>query len=299
MIVPEDIPLDNDVPQLVRLGDLVAAFEADARKRHECFAGGRPFGPTPPLEPIAKEYGGAFPPGVHVVLGGAGTGKSAYALQTAASCGCPALYVSCEMSALELLRRHAARVTRTFIWRFKTGELAPDEAIEKVRTAAAQAPELGILDATQAYASPLEIERAAREVKGDAEHLLIVVDSLNAWAESAGDTGSEYESVSEACKALRTLAARMECPVMAVAERNRASFSKNAPKEKLGSGAGSRKIEYGAESVVSLETDHDALPPAQGDKLIRLTFEKNRNGAAGRFIELLFTGALQRYTLKE
>jgi len=62
-----------------------------------------------------------------------GTGKTAFALQVAAQCGFPCLYVTCEMAPLELLRRHTARVTRTYLNRFKSGELSPRESLELAR----------------------------------------------------------------------------------------------------------------------------------------------------------------------
>ena len=63
------------------------------------------------LPTLDKNLGGRVAPGLSVIYGGPGIGKTAFALQTAATCGFPALYVSCEMSALELLRRIIARVT--------------------------------------------------------------------------------------------------------------------------------------------------------------------------------------------
>ena len=43
--------------------------------------------------------------------------------------------ISCEMALLELLRRHTARTTGTYLGRLKSGELAPQEAVLLARRA--------------------------------------------------------------------------------------------------------------------------------------------------------------------
>src|SRR4051812_32868136 len=90
-------------PRLARLGDLLADWEADARAAHAARVEGRPRGPVTGLAPLDQELGGALPAGVTAAHGGPGVGKTAFALQTAASCGAPALFITCEMAPLELL----------------------------------------------------------------------------------------------------------------------------------------------------------------------------------------------------
>jgi hypothetical protein len=90
----------------------------------------------------------------------------------------------------------------------------------------------------------------------------------------------------------RCAASRAACsaPVLAIAERNRAKMSAGG----LDASAGSRRFEYGAESVLALNREKDE--GADGEAKITLTIEKNRNGASGRRMNLLFHGALQRFT---
>jgi len=229
------------------------------------------------------------------MLGGSGVGKTALALQLAAACECPALYVSCEMTALELMRRLCARNSKTFLGKYKDGTLSPSVVATHARQLAEDAPLLAIADATTAYASPTWIEEKARAIRGESAHVLVIIDSLHSWASSAGLEASEYELVSAAAKELRALAARLECPVLAISEMNRASMSRGSKDDKLSAGAGSRKIEYGSESVISLEADSDEMDEPDGSKPITLTFAKNRHGAKGAGIKLLFHGALQSY----
>src|SRR5918996_1264990 len=100
-----------------------------------------PFPPPPPPERSARApvtripqlddvLGGALQPGVHVVHASPGAGKTALALQIAATCGFPALFVTCEMAPLELLRRITARVTETLLGRLKSGEYDPTRVVK-------------------------------------------------------------------------------------------------------------------------------------------------------------------------
>src|SRR5690349_126228 len=116
---PEHTPL----PRIVRLGDLLGEWEADAHAAYAARVSGQARGPVTGLLRLDQELGGALTPGVHIAHGQPGAGKTAFALQAATRCDCPCLYVTAEMSPLELLRRIAARVTETFLGRLKSGEL--------------------------------------------------------------------------------------------------------------------------------------------------------------------------------
>jgi replicative DNA helicase len=295
--VPEVIQDPSSAPKLRKFGSLIDELEAEARDRHLAKTEGKPFGAVTPWPTVTEQWGGSIPQGLHIILGGSGVGKTAFALQLAAGCQCPCLYVTCEMTPAELLRRTAARVTKTYLGKFKDGSLDPLVVRAKAEIAAEQCPDLSIMDATQVYASPAHLLDVAQALKKNHEHFLIVVDSLHSWAEGAPSTAGEYEQVSAATRELRTLAAKLGCPVIAISERNRASFGKGASADKIGSGAGSRKLEYGSESVLSLERSEDA-GNGTGDVIIEATFAKNRNGKQGAMLELIFAGGFQNYSEK-
>ena len=63
----------------------------------------------------------------------------------------------------------------------------------------------------------------------------------------------------------------------------------------LSAGAGTRKIEYGAETVLDMERDADKREDAAGEVEISVKFAKNRHGAAGKKVKLYFHGALQKF----
>jgi replicative DNA helicase len=277
-------------PRLLRLRNLLDEWEADAEAAHLAHTTGTPRGPITNLKNLDRELGGALAPGLHVVHASPGVGKTAFCLQVASSSPFPALYLTCEMSPLELFRRHTARATGTYLGRLKSGEFEPAYSVTLAQRAASAAPKLAFGDATHAWAAPDWLQDSADVVKGDASHVLLVVDSVHSWAEAAPAEVDEYTALNDGLAALRRIARNLQCPVLAIAERNRAKMSAGG----LDASAGSRRFEYGAESVLALNREKDE--GADGEAKITLTIEKNRNGASGRRINLLFNGALQRFT---
>jgi replicative DNA helicase len=291
LIESRPVPSPLDSPRLLRLDALLDEWTADAAAANKAYVSGQPRGPVTGLPVLDRELGGCLAAGVHVLHAGPGIGKTALALQIAASCGCPALFVSVEMSALELFRRLTARVTGTFLGRLKTGELPVVESVSLARKAAAAAPELAIMDATRGYASAEWIRTTADVLRGEGRDVLVVVDSVHSWAEAAPEDADEYSLINRAIADLRLIAKQLSCPVLAIAERNRVAMGGGG----LSASAGSRKFEYGAESVWDLSTEKDAAPDATGEIAVTLLMAKNRNGSPNRRVPLRFHGALQRF----
>lgn len=280
-------------PALMRLADLLAEWDSEAMALWDARQKGVARGPVTGLPKLDRELSGYLASGLHVLHGAPGVGKTAFCLQLAAGCGCPVLLVTCEMPPIELLRRITARVTGTFLGKFKTGEMAPTEASTLVREAVRELPHMALLDATQTYASAtalLNAAQATREILPENPHLLLIIDSLHSWADGA-PPAPEYDRLNEHLALLRQISSRLSCPVLSVAERSRGSMDKGG----LSASAGSRKFEYGAESVIELGADADAKPDLYGELPLTLRLLKNRHGAPGKAIRLSFNGALQRY----
>lgn len=280
--------------RLYPLSSLIDAAVAVSEGLYEARTEGRPVGPITGLPALDHELCGAFTPGLHVLHGAPGAGKTALALQIACACRCPALYLTCEMWPIELLRRIAARVTTEYLNRFKSGEHTPARARELFTKAAESAPMLTILDATTAPVLPRELQdfaQAARETAPDNPYLLVVVDSVHSWARAWQKDATEYETLNAGLNALREVAQRLGAAVLGIGERNRASKDGG-----LTATAGTRVFEYGAETLLSLNREKDARPDAHGELDVTLKIEKNRNGAPGREVRLRFHGAMQRFT---
>lgn len=276
-------------PRLTRLGDLLEEWQAEAAAVYEARRTGQPQGPVTGFPRLDERLGGRLAPGLHILHGGPGVGKTAFVLQVAAQCRSPALFVSCEMAPLELFRRLTARVTGTFLGRLKSGELLPEQSLALARRAAAEAPLLALVDATTAWPDPSWLREAALAVRGD--HLLIVVDSVHSWGEMAPTEGlSEYDLLNAALTALRQLAGLLDCPILVTAERNRFSMKTGG----LHAAAGSRKFEFGGETVLGVDRDLDAKPDPLGEVPVTLKVLKNRHGPVGE-VPFRWHGALQRF----
>jgi replicative DNA helicase len=287
-------PKAPDPPPLFRLRDIITEVVDEATAAHEARKNQQPRGPVTSFPILDRELGGALSQGVTILHGGPGAGKSALVLQWAASCKCPALLVTCEMSAPELFRRHMARISGDYLNRFKNGSMLPADVRRKAEEAAAAAPNLCILDATRAPANPVHLRNVTEAVRGDARHVLLVVDSLHAWSEGLATQvqgSDEYDVLNQAVAALRMLSHQLACPILAVAERNRQSMTKGG----LSGGAGTRKIEYGAECVLEIDRAADAREDGAGAVPVKLTLSKNRNGSPGKTIALNFSGKTQNF----
>jgi replicative DNA helicase len=293
----------TDVPRLLPLPDLLGALLDEAEADHAAKLNGALRGPITGLPKLDVELAGRLVPGYHVLHGNTAAGKTSFALQVAATCGFPALFVTLEMGPLELLRRVIARAAGVYLGRLKSGEYSRDTFAEYAHTALAACPMLALFDGTCAYVPRDKIRGAAqvwREHHG-AAHVLVLIDSLHSWANAAPtfrEVG-EYEALGAAVSDLQRLAAELAAPILVVNERNRASADGGG----VNAAAGSRKIEYGAETVWGLyreteKDEHGKQRPkpfdAAGEVEAHLAIEKNRHGAGGR-VELRFHGALQQW----
>jgi replicative DNA helicase len=198
------------------------------------------------------------------------------------------------MSPLELLKRLTANVTKTSLRTLSSGELDIAESEEKALQAISKVPHLAILDCTQYSADTKLIQDSAHAVKSnfqDAAHFLIVIDSLHTWAKRLPECGNEYESLNYAINALQGLTHALKCPVVIISERNR----ENMKNEGQNSGAGTRSIEYGAETVIALDRDMTVAPGVSSEVEVRAKIVKNRNGSIEDAVLLKFRGEHMRF----
>lgn len=284
---------DAPTPRLYPLETLLGEAVNEATEAHEARRTGQPRGPITGLKTLDQKIGGALPKdALTMILGNAGTGKTAIAGQFAAHCGCPAAYLTTEMAPVELLRRHMAREMSVFLGRLKSGEMPPAEFERLARETARKLSALTIIDATTAYASVNHLADVMEAVKGDAKHAVLVIDSLHTWARGSGTGASEYDTLNEHLTALGRLAKHAHCSIIVVCEMNRAAMKEGAAGN-LNAGAGTRFIEYSADLMFDLNADKSA--GGGGETEVVLTLSKNRHGVKGATVKLEFNGALQRF----
>jgi replicative DNA helicase len=289
-------------PRLVLLSDLVAEFVADTEAALKALESGRPRGPITGLIGVDTLLGNYLSPGLHVLQGAPGCGKTAFALQAASDCTYPCLYVSAEMPLLELFRRLIARQTKTFLGKLKTGELGGREAQRLALRTIESLPHLALMDCTRGYA---DVETICRAAEGLAEarqasQVLVVIDSLTVWARAAVKSSidligiGEYEIINQGVLGCTNIAGFLKSPVIALSHRNRQG---NKSEGGLHAAKGSGSIEYEAESVLDLEHFDRAerTPDLNGDVKIKITAFKNRNGIPNISVPLLFNGRTQSF----
>jgi replicative DNA helicase len=284
---------------LISFADVLGSFRADADAAHEAKLTGVPRGPITGFNRLDREIGHSLAPGLHGVHGNAGSGKTAFALQLAATCRFPALYVTCEMAPTELLRRHTARITKTYLGRLKSGEMTGEDAERLARQAIESTPLLSLMDGTRGPVLTSRIQEGFEIIKRkyNVKTAFIVIDSLQSWIESAavalpaGASSNEYELLNFGIKSLRDLSHEISSPILFISERNRDSMKTGG----LNAGAGSRKIEYGAETVFDLDRDMKEVANGAGEYEVILRIAKNRHGSVGVEIPLYFNGALQSF----
>lgn len=273
---------------------------------------------VPPLDSLLC---GGFRPGLHVLGGEPGSGKSAFGLfvsMMSALSGSRVMYISLEMSRSQCMSRCLSFVSLSTGSEFKWGgmwELARSARERRGKAmmrgdAAGFASEFDATDPVAIAASALE-KRCPGLLIADAQPLhdiagiksalhggracgldLAIIDYLQYIGEEG--TASEYDRVSSVSKRLNLLAVELSIPILALASCSRAG-SRNTNEPDMHSFKGSGDIEYHALSAMIIDRE-----PGGSDFDRRLHVVKNRFGGvtdSTTCIRLKFDGAHNSFAL--
>lgn len=245
------------------------------------------------LQGLDEALGGGIKPGRVIVLAARpSVGKTSLATQIllhVAGLGHPALMLSQEMTAGELMDRAAAHLGRVPLDRVTTGRLEGDDW-SRIAEAADLAGRLPVYIDDQPALSLLAIRAKARQVKRQAggRLALLVVDYLQLCA-STGGAEKRHHQIEQISRGIKTLAKELETTVLLLSQLNR------------GSEGGEPELHHLKESG-AIEEDADVaalLHPmgheADGSLLVLAKVAKNRGGRRGR-IALAFDGRTQRWS---
>lgn len=287
-------------PKLLSLSDIGLSYYLDALNRQEALADGRILGPSTGLKGLDEALGGYLTPGVHVLTGSPGVGKTAFGFQIATDCGAPSVYLTVETTPYDLLERHMARKGSPplLLSSLRSGAVAPAQLVDEINGVINPAPQIVIVDARAATADEAIVQRIVEKQGIDKVSTLLVVDSLQLWSRSLGSFNrplSEYELINEGMKVLSRLAAEKPVAILAISHRNRAGQERGG----MFAGKGSGDIEYTAETLLELQQQPDAKPDARGEVAVDLRLVKNRRGPAGQVFKLKFKGEKQSFRLEE
>ena len=230
-------------------------------------------------------------PGLHLLAGAPGMGKTSLALQLAIhACQQPdtaAVYVSFENSLPNLLEKALAAQARTSSQHISRG-MADLAALQAAGAALRPAlARLALLEGTPALgvgAMRQAIQDAARRHGG---RVLVVLDYLQVAGRGRGQ--ELRQAIDDLLLDLRGLANQLEMPVLALASQNRAAGQ-------YGNGGGSAALdslketggaEYTCDTALFLKPA-EKRQAASGCKALDLVISKNRHGPCGQAIPLVF-----------
>ncbi|WP_103019399.1 DnaB-like helicase C-terminal domain-containing protein [Salinibacter altiplanensis] len=239
------------------------------------------------------EITGGLQPGLTILSGGPGVGKTTLALQIgadAASEGVPTLYVTFENSPSQLVLKGMGRVGGINPKDVRRGTVPMNETREAAEAWRKKARRLSFIEG-RSDLSRGQIRGKARRWMNrfEADRCLVVVDYLQLYAkasEDLSDSDGLRERVERMGQRLRELAMELRSPVLAIASQNRSAKYSDGGRASLDTLKESGDLEYGAD-VVAILTEPDDRQATDPASPVDLTVAKNRNGETGR-VELIF-----------
>ncbi len=283
---------------IVPIGSMRKALLEEAWRRDRALKEGRPVGPITGYKPLDDALGGCLNPGLHILHGTPGAGKSALALSFASQCRTPALYISTELSQRVLARRLIARLCGMSMWEVKklpVGVL--NSYYDKVERTM---PMFSVMETNKYNVSVFDIRRGidvlhASYPEGSRSGALVVVDSVHTWATRTYGDKQEYDRLNFALDHLELLAHGAECPILCVAERNRSTKDESGQ----ASAKGSSRFEYAGETVMGIDVIKTDKVRNLGDPFtVGLNISKNRDGIC-KTILMEWHGATQTHVISD
>ena len=263
--------------------------DADERRRSREQTGRAISGISTGIERLDDLLNG-LRPGLAVLAGPPGVGKTSLSLQIAleAACEAPVVYVTYENSPASLVLKAlcvTARVPPRDVQRGFANPSALRQAAIHIQPRFAR---LAIVEGTSCLAVAA-VRRGALQAmrRHGAERCVVVYDYLQRAAHAQGYAEVRH-NVSALAGELRDLANRLRSPVLAISSQNRAAgnYGTGGGSAALDSLKESGDLEYGADAVLFLRPNEErpAAPPARA---LDLVVAKNRDGGTGA-VRLLF-----------
>lgn len=233
---------------------------------------------------------GGWRPGLHLVAGEPGCGKSSLALHTsqaAAQEGFGVIYLSFETEPEVLVLRMLCQQNG---W---DQRVALDGEIEQAELERAAAEASEPLDRMSIVRADPTMEIAALQdlaggvvARSDRDRCLIVIDYLQVWAAGSRQFSEFRHEIAKLTSSLRRLSIDLSSPVLAISSQNRS----NQGEPILSSLEGTSDLEYSADSICFLihversANQRGYLPPEEAlrkSRTVSLSLRKNHFGEVG------------------
>lgn len=269
-----------DVPVLMPVSQYMAGWLEDYAERVEARISGVPRGAVTGLKRLDAILGGCLMPGLHFVTGKAGTGKSAFLLQVALNCGVPVVYVTCELSAYEMLNRLMCVTSGVTMNEIKQGAVSLSDVSALVENLMQKTSHMNFMDGSGQYLDHQRILDACETARTDhpSKRMLLIIDSFHAWSAMSTGNQTEYMNLRDHVTYARQLSSRLKSPVILASEQNRMS------KDGSGGQAAAKGygVEYSAETLINLEL---SAATAERKVAMNVYVEKNRHGAKVPYVK--------------
>jgi replicative DNA helicase len=272
--------------------DLLAGVLETARERRaERERTGRSILGIPTGFPALDNALNGWMPGLHLLAGAPGMGKTSLALQVALhACKQPdtsAVYVSFENSLQNLAEKALAAQARTSSQHIARG-MADLAALQAAGAALRPAlARLALLEGTPGLTVGTIRGAALEARRRHGGRVLVVLDYLQT---AARGRGQELRlAVGDLLLELRGLANSLEVPVLALASQNRAAgqYGNGGGSAALDSLKESGDAEYSCDTALFLKPGEKRTVSA-GARAVDLVISKNRNGPSGLSVPLVF-----------
>lgn len=274
----------------------VAMDRLDARMKGEHDASGVDYG----FSDLDSKTAGLHNSELVILAARPSMGKTAFAMNVAENVALhqniPTLFVSLEMSSLELADRLLCSVARVNGHRLRNGTISQDDRLRLVEKSAtlSQAP-LFVDDAPSRTVT--EIAAAARRIKRRHGQLgLIVIDYLQ-LIEPDNPRDPRQEQVAKIARRLKGLAREMQVPVMCLAQLNRQTEVSKENIPRLSHLRESGAIEQDADVVLFVHREeyyHRGDEQSKFAGQAQIIIAKQRNGPVGE-VELTWHKEFTRF----
>ena len=272
--------------------DLLAGVLETARERRaERERTGRSILGIPTGFPALDNALNGWMPGLHLLAGAPGMGKTSLALQVALhACKQPdtsAVYVSFENSLQNLAEKALAAQARTSSQHIARG-MADLAALQAAGAALRPAlARLALLEGTPGLTVGTIRGAAQEAARRHGGRVLVVLDYLQVAGRGRGQ--ELRQAIDDLLLDLRGLANQLEMPVLALASQNRAAgqYGNGGGSAALDSLKESGGAEYSCDTALFLKPA-EKRQAASGCKALDLVISKNRHGPSGQAIPLVF-----------
>jgi len=268
----------------------------EARMRGDAMAGTVDSGFTD----LDKLLGGLHASELVILAARPSMGKTAFAMNIAENVsrvqGQPTLFISLEMSAIELIERLLCSVARVNSHRLRNGTLATDDRKRLVKTSSSLSKVPFYVDDSPTR-TVAEIAAAARRIKRSAGSLgLIVIDYLQ-LIEPDNSNDPRQEQVAKIARRLKGLARELHVPVLCLSQLNRQAEDSKEHRPRLHHLRESGAIEQDADVVMFVHRKEYFLTGEERDEVAgqaQILVEKQRNGPTGE-IDLTWMREFTRF----